>query len=111
MVDEKLLNRVREALADLPRIEEKKMFGGICFMVDDKLCICVKNDEMLCRIHPDDFEAALETEGTRAMIMGDRQAKGYVYVHEDALSTKKRFDDWVGKALVYNKIAKASKKK
>jgi TfoX/Sxy family transcriptional regulator of competence genes len=43
--DENLLNKIREALMDLPRIEEKSMFGGRCFMVDDKMCICVKQDE------------------------------------------------------------------
>jgi TfoX/Sxy family transcriptional regulator of competence genes len=66
-MDENLLNRVREALVDVSPIEEKRMFGGVCFMVDDKLCICVNSHEMLCRINPDEFEAALELDGVRPM--------------------------------------------
>lgn len=110
-MDENLLNRVREALVDISHIEEKRMFGGICFMVDDKLCICVNSQEMLCRINPDEFEDALEMDGVRPMQQRERTAKGYVFVHEDALTNKKDFDNWVQKALAYNKIAKASKKR
>jgi TfoX/Sxy family transcriptional regulator of competence genes len=110
-MDENLLNRVREALVDISPIEEKRMFGGVCFMVDDKLCICVNSHEMLCRINPDDFDAALEMDGIRPMEQRARTAKGYVFVHEDVLANKKDFDTWVQKALAYNKIAKASKKR
>ncbi|MBD1366979.1 TfoX/Sxy family protein [Mucilaginibacter sp. ZT4R22] len=110
-MDENLLNRVREALVDVSPIAEKRMFGGVCFMVDDKLCICVNSHEMLCRINPDEFEAALEMDGVRPMEQRARTAKGYVFVHEDVLGNKKDFDAWVNKALAYNKIAKASKKR
>lgn len=110
-MDVNLLNRLREALVDVSPIEEKRMFGGVCFMVDNKLCICVKNDEMLCRINPEDFESALEMDGVRPMAQRERTAKGYVFVHKDVLAHKKDFDRWVEKALAYNKIAKASKKK
>ncbi|RWY47234.1 TfoX/Sxy family protein [Mucilaginibacter gilvus] len=109
-MDERLLNRVREALVNVSPIVEKRMFGGVCFMVDDKLCICVNSHEMLCRINPDEFEAALEMDGVRPMEQRTRTAKGYVFVHEDVLGNKRDFDAWVNKALEYNKIAKASKK-
>ncbi|OOQ61615.1 TfoX/Sxy family protein [Mucilaginibacter pedocola] len=111
MVNEALLNRIREALMDVSPIYEKRMFGGICFMVDDKLCICVNKEEALFRINPDDFEEALEMDGVRPMQQQKRIAKGYVFVHEDALNDKREFDNWINKALEYNKVAKASKKK
>ncbi|MEO7212411.1 TfoX/Sxy family protein [Mucilaginibacter sp.] len=110
MINEELLNRVREALVDLPDVGEKRMFGGICFMVDDKLCICVNQHEALFRINPDDFETTVEMDGVRPMQQQKRTAKGYLFVHEDALSSKKVFEEWVNKALEYNKVAKASKK-
>ena len=110
-VNQQLFDRVSEALLDLLVVEEKKMFGGICFLVDDKLCICVKNDEILCRIDPKDFEEVLEREGVRPMRQSNRTAKGYVYVHADVIKTQQAFDYWINRALTYNKIAKASKKK
>lgn len=110
-VNEDLLKRVREALAAQTLVEEKKMFGGICFMVDDKLCLCVNKHELLCRINPDDFEDTLEIDGVRPMMQRERIAKGYVFVHEDVLNQKRDLDQWIAKALAYNTIAKASKKK
>ena len=56
----KLANRIREALAYLPDIEEKEMFRGICFMVDGKMCVCVSGNEMMCRIGERQVEKALE---------------------------------------------------
>ncbi|WP_374950367.1 TfoX/Sxy family protein [Mucilaginibacter sp.] len=111
MVNEDLINRVREALMHLPQVEEKKMFGGICFLVDDKLCICVNKHEMLCRINPAELEVMLELDGVRPMMQRDRTAKGYVFIHEDVLIHKTDFNYWIAKALAYNKTAKASKRK
>jgi TfoX/Sxy family transcriptional regulator of competence genes len=51
--DEKLADRVREALMDVPKVEEKKMFRGITFMVDDKMCISVSGDELMLRLDPE----------------------------------------------------------
>lgn len=103
--NEQLLNLIREALMALPDVEEKRMFGGTCFMVDDKLCICDNKNEMLCRIDPADFTAAVEMDGVRPMKMGDRSSIGYVYVHEDVINQRKDFEFWVNKALAFNKIA------
>jgi len=47
--NEKLADRVREALAHLPEVEEKKMFRGVTFMVNGKMCVSVSGDEMMCR--------------------------------------------------------------
>ncbi|MBK0378850.1 TfoX/Sxy family protein [Mucilaginibacter segetis] len=110
-VNEELLNRVREALMDIAEVTEKRMFGGICFMVNNKLCVCVNQHEILCRIGPDEFDNAIEQNGTRPMQQGDRTAKGYVFVDELAIQNKVDFDYWIGLALTYNKVAKSSKKR
>src|ERR1700743_2437945 len=107
--NEKLADRVREALAHLPHVEEKKMFRGVCFMVDNKLCICISGDELMCRIGSELNEAALEKNGTRAMVMKGKLLKDYVYVSADALKTQAGFDYWVNNSLAFNKFAKASK--
>jgi TfoX/Sxy family transcriptional regulator of competence genes len=109
--NEVLLNRIREALVDVTNIDEKLMFGGICFMVDDKMCICVKQDEIMCRVGPNEYETALEKTGARPMIHGGKTMKGYVFVDADAIKNRKDFDYWINRSLEYNKTAKSSKKK
>jgi len=109
--NETLANRVREALADLPDVVEKTMFSGVCFMVDDKMCICVSHDELLCRVGQITAEEALEKNGTRVMVNNGRTMKDYVYVSGDLLKSKSEFDYWVNQCLAFNKFAKASKPK
>jgi len=106
---EELTNRVRKVLADIPNVEEKKMFSGITFMVNGKMCITVGNDRIMCRIDPAIHEKVIERKGCRTVIMKGREYRGYVYVSEEGMKTKKDFDYWVSLALDFNKWAKASK--
>jgi len=108
---ERLANIIREAFADLPNVKEKKMFRGMCFMVDDKMCICVSGDELMCRVSPEMYEQAIEKNGTHAMIRNGKSMKGFVFVSEDVLKTKGDFDYWINHSLAFNKFAKASKPK
>ena len=108
---EKLANRTREALADAGELEEKKMFRGMCFMVNGKMCICVAENEIMCRVGPDKYEEALEKNGTRPMVHGGKTMRGFVFINEDAIKTKRDFSYWVELALAFNEDAKASKKK
>lgn len=114
--EERIADRIREALANHSLaaqhlVEEKTLFQGLAFMVDDKLCICVRNDVLLCRIGPDEYEAALEMAGVEPMIMNRRVATGYVYVSPQGYASKEAFGSWVTKCLEFNKVAKSSKKK
>jgi TfoX/Sxy family transcriptional regulator of competence genes len=109
--DEELNDRVREALAELPNVEEKHMFGGTCFMVNGKMCVGVVKDEMMCRIDPAIYEEVLERPGCREMVFTGKPMKGYVFVSEDGMRTNKAFDYWIGLCLDFNTRAKASKKK
>ena len=105
-----LSDRIREALVDLPDVEEKEMFGGMCFMVNGKMCMGVMKDEMMCRINPAMKEVLLEKEGCRPMTMGGKTMNGYVLIGEEGMRTKKAFDYWVGLCLEFNPLAKASPK-
>ena len=109
--NEKLSNRIREAISHLPKVEEKYMFGGVCYMLNGKMCIGVVKDEMMCRIDPEIYEEALERKGCREMIFSGKPMKGYVFVSEEGMKTKKEFDYWIGLCLEFNKKAKAAKKK
>ncbi len=108
--DGKLTGQVREALSHLPGVEEKKMFGKLAFMVNGKMCINVGDNEIMIRIDPKLHEAAIEKQGCRPIEMKGRECKGFVYIREEGMKSKKLFDYWVGLALDFNKNAKASKK-
>ena len=109
--NEKLANRIREALQQQPKVEEKEMMGGLTFMVNDKMCIGIIKDEMMCRINPDLHELAIEKTGCRTMDFTKRPMKGYVMIDETGMKTKKDFDFWINKSLEFNSMAKARKRK
>ena len=110
--DEKLADRIREMIAETHKnIEEKKMFGGLCFMVNDKMCVGVEQERLMVRLDPAKYDEVLEKEGCRPMDFTGKVMKGYVFVDTDVLRTKKQLQYWINLALEYNKIAKASKKK
>ena len=109
--NEKLADRIREALVDIPKVEEKLMFGGSCFMVNGKMCVGVVKDEMMCRIDPALDEVVLEKTGCRPMDFTGRPMKGYIFISAEGMKTKKNFDYWIQLCLDFNLKAKASKKK
>ena len=109
--NDKLANRVREALSSKRKVEEKKMMGGLTFMVNDKMCIGILQDDLMLRIDPGIYEIVLEKHGCREMNFTGRPMKGFVFVSEDGHKTKKDFEYWVNLALDYNKKAKPSRKK
>lgn len=106
-----LADRVRELLVHLPLVEEKYMFGGVCFMVQDKMCVGVVKDELMCRIDPELEPTALENNAVRPMDFTGKSMKGFVFVDETRLKTKKDLSYWVGLCLDFNPSAKATKKK
>ena len=108
--NEKLADRIRESLADVKKVREKEMMGGLTFMVNDKMCIGIIKDEMMCRIDPALQEEALSRNGCRIMDFTGRPMKGYVMVDDTGMKSKKDFDYWIALCLDFNKKAKFSKK-
>ncbi len=110
--NEKLADRTREIIAVThKKVEEKKMFGGLCFMVNDKMCIGVEKERLMVRLDPALYDVVIEEDGCKPMDFTGRIMKGYVFVDVEALSTKKKLEYWVKLALDFNKVAKSSKKK
>ncbi len=109
--NEQLAKRIREQLADLPNMKEKEMMGGLTFMVNDKMCIGIIKDEMMCRIAPEMQDTVLERTGCRIMDFTGRPIKGYVMVDYTGMRTQKEFDYWISLCLEFNSYAKSSKKK
>jgi len=106
-----LADRIRERLVDLPVVEEKEMMGGLTFMINDKMCIGIIKDEIMCRIDPDFHDTAVEMTGCRTMDFTKRPMRGYVMVDETGMKSQKDFEYWINLALEFNSKAKSSKKK
>jgi TfoX/Sxy family transcriptional regulator of competence genes len=109
--NEKLASRIREGLADVEKVKEKEMMGGLTFMVNDKMCVGIIRDEMMCRIDPELQEEVLSRRGCRIMDFTGRPMKGYVMVDEGGMKSKSDFEYYISLCLSFNKIAKSSKKK
>ncbi|HZV13151.1 MAG TPA: TfoX/Sxy family protein [Candidatus Kapabacteria bacterium] len=109
--NEKLVERVRNALAHVPNVKETKMSSGALFMVDGKVCVTVKYNDISCRIDPELYETEVKKPGCSPMLMKGKEFKGYVTVSEEGMRTKKQFEHWIGLALDFNKKAKPTKKK
>ncbi len=108
---EKIANRIREQIADLPVIEEKEMMGGLVFMVNGKMCVGVIKDEMMCRIDPNIHNTVIEKNGCRTMDFTKRPMKGYILIDDDGMKTQADLKYWIDLALSFNQFAKASPKK
>ena len=107
---EELAGRIRTALADQKAVEEKKMMGGLTFMVNGKMCVGVHGDELMVRMDPGAHENALEREGCRVMDFTGRPMKGFVFVGPRGTTSAEDLDYWINLALDFNKRAKASKR-
>jgi len=109
--NEKLANMARELISlTHKKVEEKAMFGGLCFMVNGKMALGVEKERLMVRLDPAKYDEVMEKDGCRPMDFTGKVMKGYVFVDAAVLNTKKKLDYWMQLALEYNKIAKASKK-
>jgi len=104
-----LIDRVRAALAKEPKVEEKKMFGSVGFMVRGKLCIGAREERLMCRIDPELQPALVKEIGVRTVVMRGRKMKGYVYVSAESLATAVQLKRWI--RLVLEKNQKLTAKK
>src|SRR5688572_677266 len=110
--NEQLADRVREIIAATHNnVEEKRMFGGLCFMVNDKMCVGVEQERLMVRLDPAKYDEVLERDGATPMDFTGKVMKGYVFVDIDSLKTKQQLEYWTKLALEYNKIAKVARKK
>jgi len=108
---ETLVDRVRAALKDVPRVEERRMFGGTAFLVRGKFCVSAREERILCRIDPATHDAAIQRKGCSTLVMKGRPYRGYVRVDADAVRTARGLESWIAMALRYNERAKASSRR
>lgn len=110
--NESLADRIKQIL-ESRRIKytEKKMFGGLCFLVDDKMLMGVEKERLMVRIDQEDEPKALKKKGAKPMDFTGRIMKGFLFVDDSAVDKDKDLEYWVDLCLKYNPKAKASKAK
>ena len=108
---ENLAEKVRNAIMTTSGVEEKRMMGGLTFMVNGKMCVGVAKQDLMVRLDPAVYDTALKRKGCREMDFTGRPTRGFVFVSPEGIKTKRDLDYWVRLALDFNKRAKASKKR
>lgn len=111
--DYKLADKVRQYLSEIEQItiQEKSMFGGLAFLVNEKMCINISANGLMCRFDPKLTDTIAKRNGFEPMIMNGKEYKGYCYVTPEGFKNKKDFDFWMKLCLDYNSIAKSSNSK
>ncbi len=99
--DEDLARRVRAALDAQPTVEEKRMFGGLTFMVAGQMCCGVLRDELVVRVGAQRLDDALARPHVRPMDFTGRRSTGMVYVAHDGLRTDQALGAWVQRGIDY----------
>ncbi len=99
--DEKLASRVRDLLEGEPGLAEKKMFGGLAFLLDGNMAVCVSGDALMVRLPTDQVEDALAEPGARPSDMGGRPMKGWLLVDPPGHAKVKDLRRWVDRCTAY----------
>ena len=93
--DEGVAQRVREYFTDRTDITEKKMFGGLAFLVSGHMCVGVINDELMARVGPEQYPAALQEPHAREMDFTGRPMKGFVYIGAEGYNDDHDLQSWI----------------
>ena len=93
--DEKLAGRIRAIFAGKTNTSEKKMFGGIAFMLSGNMCCGVINDLLMARVGPAGYEECLKLPHARPMDFTGKPMKGYVYVEPGGYKSDEQLKEWV----------------
>lgn len=110
--DEALADRIRRVLGPRTDVTEKRMFGGVAFLVDGKMFCGVAGDELMARVGPENYASSLARAHVRPMDFTGRPLKGYVFVGLAALKTSRSVGSWVDRCLAFvETIEKKSPKK
>jgi len=110
--DEGLAERVRRALTD-GEVEEKKMFGGLCFLVGGNMALGIVGEDLMVRVGADAYQAALDEPHAREMDFTGKPMRGLVYVGRRGFATPEALGRWVERGLSFARSlpAKGAQKK
>ena len=97
--NEKLAQRIRERLHHLPAYRERKMFGGVCFLLHGNMACGVLNDDVIVRVGKDAYESALALPHTRAFDTTGRPMTGWVMVSAEGHRLDEQLDVWLQRGV------------
>ncbi|TXS46350.1 TfoX family protein [Streptomyces sp. uw30] len=99
--DEGLAQRIRERVGEGTDITEKRMFGGLAFLVHGHMAVGVSGDDLMVRVGPDSTDAALARPGTRIFDMTGRPMRGWILVAGDALTQDEVLGAWIDEGRAF----------
>jgi TfoX/Sxy family transcriptional regulator of competence genes len=100
--DTELVERIRELLAPERGVDEKRMFGGLAFLINGHMAVAASGQGgLLVRVPPEDTEKLLGRAHVSPMVMAGREARGWVRVGADGVKTKRQLTDWVTRGADY----------
>jgi TfoX/Sxy family transcriptional regulator of competence genes len=99
--DEDLAQRVRDALAEQDTVTEKKMFGGLSFLVNGNMCCGVAGEDLMLRVGAERYDEALSRPHARPMDFTGKPLTGFVFVAPKGVTSDKGLNDWVGLAVAF----------
>jgi TfoX/Sxy family transcriptional regulator of competence genes len=109
---EELADRIRAELSSRDDVVEKKMFGGIAFMVAGSMAVGILGKDLMARVGPESYERALARPHTDLMKFTGRPLKGFVLVKEKGIATRAALKKWVDECAAFaHSIPKTPKKK
>ena len=110
--NEYLQERIERVLKEKSIVfEAKKMMGGLCYMIDDKMCVGIVKDDLMARVGDEAYSSLVTRNGARPMDFTKRPMKGYIFVSPEGVDFDEDLEFWVQKCLDFNPMAKSSKKK
>jgi TfoX/Sxy family transcriptional regulator of competence genes len=102
--DEDLADRIREVLSRERGIEEKRMFGGLAFLINGNMSVAASGQGgLLVRVPPEDSDRLAQRAHVSPMVMGGREARGWLRVADDGVKTKRQLQSWVTRGVDYAK--------
>ncbi len=99
--DEGVAQRLREVMQEIPGVAEKKMFGGIAFMVNGNMCAGVVKETLMLRVGPEQHDEALKRPYARPMDFTGKPMSGFVYVDPDGFEADADLENWVNLAYAF----------
>jgi TfoX/Sxy family transcriptional regulator of competence genes len=96
--DEELAARIRTRMDDPLGVSERKMFGGIAFMVYGHMCVGIVGRDLMVRVGTDGYQNALAQPFTRAMDFTGKPLKGFIYVDAEGVESDAQLDAWLDRA-------------
>ncbi|MBV8290605.1 MAG: TfoX/Sxy family protein [Mycobacterium sp.] len=98
--DTELVERIRELLAPERGVDEKRMFGGLAFLINGHMAVAASGQGgLLVRVPPEDTDKLLDRANVSPMVMAGREARGWLRVDSAGLKTKRQLQSWVARGV------------